>query len=144
MKTIYLRKGELVPEKFTGIVLLPNGDKQWYLNGKHHREDGPAIEYANGSMSWWINGHRHREDGPAGIYTDSIKGLMVWLIHGEDVFNNRDLLKLEGNYIVVERGIPTDKMFGSLKLTHTKLLTAEGTMFVPDNLPGMENFIKND
>ena len=25
-----------------------NGDKEWYLNGKLHREDGPAVEDANG------------------------------------------------------------------------------------------------
>ena len=34
-----------------------NGDKYWYLNGndKYHREDGPAIEYADGSKSWYLN-----------------------------------------------------------------------------------------
>ena len=42
-----------------------NGDKYWYLNGKRHREDGPAIEYTNGDKEWWINDKRHREDGPA-------------------------------------------------------------------------------
>jgi hypothetical protein len=25
-----------------------NGYKYWYLNGKLHRTDGPAIEYTNG------------------------------------------------------------------------------------------------
>lgn len=40
------------------------GTKQWYLNGKLHREDGPAIEYANGSKFWYLNARRHREDGP--------------------------------------------------------------------------------
>jgi hypothetical protein len=28
--------------------IYDNGDKCWYLNGKLHRTDGPAIEYANG------------------------------------------------------------------------------------------------
>ena len=32
------------------------GDKSWYLNGKLHREDGPAIEYANGTKYWYLNG----------------------------------------------------------------------------------------
>jgi hypothetical protein len=45
--------------------ILSNGQKEWYLDGKHHREDGPAIEYAGGSKSWCINGSFHREDGPA-------------------------------------------------------------------------------
>ena len=39
--------------------------KLWYLNGKLHRVDGPAIEYANGDKSWYLNGRRHREAGPA-------------------------------------------------------------------------------
>jgi len=26
------------------------GTKFWYKNGKYHREDGPAVEYANGSI----------------------------------------------------------------------------------------------
>ena len=42
-----------------------NGDKFWYLNGKLHREDGPAIEHANGDKFWCLNDKLHREDGPA-------------------------------------------------------------------------------
>ena len=32
-----------------------DGDKSWWLNGKLHREDGPAIEWANGSKAWFLN-----------------------------------------------------------------------------------------
>ena len=39
--------------------------KEWYLNGKLHREDGPAIEELDGHKEWWISGKLHREDGPA-------------------------------------------------------------------------------
>ena len=42
-----------------------DGDKSWYLNGKRHREDGPAIEDADGDKFWYLNGKQHREDGPA-------------------------------------------------------------------------------
>jgi len=35
-----------------------NGTKCWYLNGKLHREDGPAVEYANGTRLWYLNGER--------------------------------------------------------------------------------------
>jgi hypothetical protein len=45
--------------------IYPDGTKQWWLNGKYHREDGPAIEHANGDKEWYLNGKRHREDGPA-------------------------------------------------------------------------------
>ena len=41
------------------------GTKRWYLNGKRHREDGPAIEKTNGTKKWYLNGKLHREDGPA-------------------------------------------------------------------------------
>ena len=50
-----------------------NGSKHWYLNGKLHREDGPASEWANGNKSWYLNGKRHREDGPACEYADGRK-----------------------------------------------------------------------
>ena len=46
------------------VKVWPSGTKVWYLNGKRHREDGPAIEYANGDKYWYLNGKRHREDGP--------------------------------------------------------------------------------
>ena len=28
--------------------------KNQYLNGKLHREDGPAVIYANGTKEWWL------------------------------------------------------------------------------------------
>jgi hypothetical protein len=28
----------------------------WYKDGKHHREDGPAIEWKNGDKEWILNG----------------------------------------------------------------------------------------
>ena len=30
--------------------------KAWFLNGKLHREDGPAIEWADGTKVWYLNG----------------------------------------------------------------------------------------
>ena len=57
------------------------GTKSWYIQGKLHREDGPAIEYANGTKGWFINGKLHREDGPAIEYANGTKG---WFINGEE------------------------------------------------------------
>ena len=38
-------------------VKVTNYKTEWYnLNGKLHREDGPAIEDANGDKYWFING----------------------------------------------------------------------------------------
>ena len=37
------------------------GTKHWRLNGKRHREDGPAIEWANGEKQYWIHGEFIKE-----------------------------------------------------------------------------------
>jgi len=69
---------------------LSNGDKAWYLNGKRHREDGPAIEHVNGDKSWWLNGKLHREDGPA---VEGADGSKSWWLNNkyltEEEFNTR-------------------------------------------------------
>jgi len=53
---------------------------EWYLNGKLHRTDGPAVAQVGGHKSWYINGELHRTDGPAfeGLY-----GYKAWYIHGK-------------------------------------------------------------
>ena len=82
-----------------------NGTKKWQLDGRFHREDGPAIEYKNGDTEWFINGIHHREDGPAIEFVDgtffwihrnklhkldgpAVKhsyGSSYWYIHGNDI-----------------------------------------------------------
>ena len=37
------------------VEVYANGDKLWRLNGKFHREDGPAVEYAYGTKYWYLN-----------------------------------------------------------------------------------------
>ena len=58
------------------------GDKKWYLDGKLHRLDGPAMETAEGSKHWYINGERHRLDGPAIEYAD---GRKEWWINDKEL-----------------------------------------------------------
>ena len=60
--------------------IYPDGTKEWRLNGKIHREDGPAIEHANGSKHWYLNGKRHREDDPAIEYASGTK---EWRLNGK-------------------------------------------------------------
>jgi len=55
------------------------GDKFWLVDGKHHRVDGPAIEWADGSKYWYLNNQRHREDGPA---IDQ-RNKKEWWLYGE-------------------------------------------------------------
>jgi hypothetical protein len=33
-----------------------DGSKEWYLNNKLHREDGPAVEYTDGTKLWYFHG----------------------------------------------------------------------------------------
>ena len=60
----------------------------WKLNGNHHREDGPAVEYVSGAKEWYINDKLHREDGPA---IERAEGNKWWYINDdlltEDEFN---------------------------------------------------------
>ena len=62
------------------VKVYPNGDKVWYLNGKLHREDGPAIEEASGHKEWFLNGKQHREDGAAVEYANGDK---EWYLNGK-------------------------------------------------------------
>ena len=50
-----------------------NRSKHWYLNGKRHRTDGPALEYPDGEKRWFLNGKLHRTDGPAVERPDGVK-----------------------------------------------------------------------
>jgi hypothetical protein len=54
------------------------GTKRWWVNGRRHRTDGPAIEYADGTKLWYINGKQHRTDGPAIEWWD---GQMDWYLN---------------------------------------------------------------
>jgi hypothetical protein len=71
-------------------VNVTSTSTEWYLNGKLHREGGPARERANGNKYWFINGKLHREDGPAIEYSDGTKH---WYLNGiqltEEEFNRR-------------------------------------------------------
>ena len=76
-----------VPEMETLRYLCGAIIHQWWrLNGKWHREDGPAhIDYYESGavryQEWSLNGKRHREDGPAVIRyhkSGAIKSQQYW------------------------------------------------------------------
>ena len=55
-----------IPDKQrNGIYEVENLVTFYCVNGKLHREDGPAAEGINGYKGWFINGKRHRLDGAA-------------------------------------------------------------------------------
>ena len=69
-----------------------DGSKFWYLNGKQHREDGPAVEYPAGDKHWFLNGKRHREDGPA---VETCSGAKFWFLNGQEYTEETFLKKTQ-------------------------------------------------
>jgi hypothetical protein len=85
---------------------------EWYQNGKCHRLDGPAVEYASGYKAWWLNGERHRLDGPAIECEDGSK---EWYIEGEYLteyeFNARiNPVELTLDEIALKFNIPVSQL----------------------------------
>ena len=71
-------------------------NKRWFLNGKIHREDGPAVVWADGSKFWFIDDKRHRDDGPAIEWPDGTK---EWFL------NNKEYTKDEFIILQFPKGI---------------------------------------
>jgi hypothetical protein len=61
------------------LIIDQYGNICWKLNGKYHREDGPAFETTGGIKKWCLNGLLHRVDGPAIIFPD---GFVEWWFDG--------------------------------------------------------------
>lgn len=97
----------MLPKK----IVRPDRVEYW-LNGKLHREDGPAIEWSDGSKFWYVNGlchsdntfavedpyggkywyfkgMRHRLDGPANKYSSfplpTKPAIKTWCIYNKEV-----------------------------------------------------------
>ena len=73
-------------------VIVDGKKIEWYLDGKLHREDGPAIEYTNVYKWWYLNGKLHRIDGPAIEYTNGEKS---WYLNGKKVTEKEVMGKKE-------------------------------------------------
>jgi hypothetical protein len=102
MKTIKVKDYSEIPKGFAGIAEWPSGTKEWYLNGKLHRVDGPAWEGANGTKEWWLN------------------------------YNHVFTLKPLGEYLIIEEGLPSTMEWLGNPVSTLKVLTAEGLMFIPN------------
>ena len=61
MKTYHMSSSSADSKKITGFVITKIGTKIWCLNGKMHREDGPACEWADGYKAWFLNGKQLTE-----------------------------------------------------------------------------------
>jgi hypothetical protein len=58
-------------------VQFTNGDKKWYQNDLLHRVNGPAIELASGTKEWFQYDKLHRVDGFSAISSQLSNLLMV-------------------------------------------------------------------
>ena len=74
--------------------------KEWFLNYKLHREDGPAIEHVNGYKAWLINGQHHRVDGPAIIYHSGDKEWWLNDIEYSEDQYQQEIIKIKLNRLI--------------------------------------------
>ena len=152
MKTVKASHWEDIPFNFTGIVEWHDGGKEWYVIGKRHREDGPAIERHDGTKAWMLNDKLHREDGPARVWSSGTKawwlngklhrvdgpavehadGSKQWWLNYNHIFTLEPIV----DYIVIEDGLPSTVKWLGNPVSTLKVLTAEGIKFIP-NLPGV-------
>lgn len=62
-----------------GPAIVNSRTNKWYINGKLHRDNEPAIEWAEGGQDWYQHGKRHRTGGPAISFAGGVDG--SWLIN---------------------------------------------------------------
>ena len=68
-------------------IKLPSGYKAWYFNGGWHRTDGPAREWANGETEWWLNNKCQypeiaiHDPKLQAKYPKLIESMMIYLVH---------------------------------------------------------------
>ncbi len=80
------------------------GAEEWRLNGRLHREDGPAVVGPGGYQEWRLNGQLDREDGPAVTYRD---GTQMW-------YRNGELHRVDGPAVLLPSGTEEWRQHGQL------------------------------
>lgn len=97
MKVIKAETYREVPRDFTGIVIIDfDESRTWYVDGKWHREDGPARIWPDDHKEWWFNNAMHREDGPAKEWPSGVK---EWFLHGKCVFSEEEWFESNFNWL---------------------------------------------
>ena len=81
LKIKFIAKMSLLSSSFQEeeTIIYTNCEKEWWVNGKRHKEDGPAVFYKN-KLEWWSNGKRHNPVNPAVEY---INGDKEWWFEGK-------------------------------------------------------------
>ena len=90
-ENIYKKFRKIPIEQRNGIYEVGNFATFYYVNGKEHREDGPAQEYINGDKFWLINGEFHRLDGPS---IECIDGRKYYYVEGVEYSTKEEFDKV--------------------------------------------------
>ena len=68
MEEIDIEDWDNLPSNFTGMVhyhLEGNypaaAATYWFKEGRYHREDGPAVEWADGEKQWWLEDKQYKQ-----------------------------------------------------------------------------------
>lgn len=89
VKIVEFRSFLDVPKDFTGkCKIKDDGAICYYVNGKHHRLDGPTIELPGRVKYWYKDGKYHRLDGSALEHCSEKKYWYVedkhWYVEGKE------------------------------------------------------------
>ena len=84
-----------IPEDYTGIVKWHDGTKEWWLEGKWHREDGPAYE-RHPTKEWYLNNCYYKQIVLENyVVLDYYKGKynLMWykLLDEDEMFEHPDI-----------------------------------------------------
>ena len=59
-----LFNGRISRVEVVEVIIDPDGTQRWFLDGRLHREDGPAITHPDGAQEFWENGNWIRAEPP--------------------------------------------------------------------------------
>ena len=89
----YYLNGKLHRENGPAVIFVDSDGrrcKEYWQHGKYHREDGPAIVYGRRYKEWLIEGKYHRENGPAIIMGEGEPDeLREYWVNGEEVLDEK-------------------------------------------------------
>ena len=75
-------KGNCLIVFYTGIRTSKNTDgttmTEYWVDGKLHREDGPAVIYSDGYKEWWLNDVPVSAQEVFDRLTDEEKNEVIW------------------------------------------------------------------
>lgn len=125
-------------------VVWIDGGEEWWVDGKLHREDGPAVIRSTGLKQWWFKGKILYQNNEA--FTTPLIG--VETTYGKKSSRSKDnILHIVDNtlftqvadtthYIVVAEDIAGYDEISDRPLKFKKILTDNSFAFIPE-LPGL-------